>query len=219
MQQKTLAIFDLDHTLIAADSSQLWFEHMLHLGWANAELKAQHQQLMLAYEQRSLDMQAYLQLSLAPLRGRVVAEVEAQVQALLEKQLLALLYPGVFELLAQHREQGHVLLLLSASEDFLVEPWQGILNLDDAIGVETQRRQGRFTGEAGARISYGDGKIQALQAWLAQQPWHMADSYFYSDSHNDLPLLQWVGHPRPTHANPLLAAEAAHQGWPMLALS
>ncbi len=218
MQQIDLAIFDLDHTLISVDSSALWFEHLLALGWVPAEQQAEHQQLMQDYEHSSLDMQAYLRLSLAPLIGRTEQQVALMVQEFLRQQVLPKLYPQVPELLAWHRQQGHKLLLLSASEDFLVEPWQQLLPFDAAIGVETKRDQGRFTGEAGARISYGPGKITALEQWLAQRGLQLGASYFYSDSHNDLPLLERVTHPRPTHANGQLRQQAADKGWPLCQL-
>lgn len=215
MTQIDIAIFDLDHTLIAADSSALWFEHLMALGWVPRAQQQRHQQLMADYEQSTLDMGSYLQLSLAPLIGRTRAEVDHMAQVFVQQQVWPLLYSQVPALLAWHQQQGHQLLLISASEDFLVQPWLHLLPFDDVIGVETECVDDRYTGNAGARISYGSGKITALDAWLASRQLTLGNSYFYSDSHNDLPLLQRVTFPRPTHANARLRQLADDHHWPL----
>lgn len=214
MQALTLAIFDLDHTLLDADCSVHWAAHMQDLGWADREQFArQHAALMADYGERGLDMHAYLDLTLAPLVGRSEAEVAVEVQRLIAEQLLARVYPEALELIASHRAAGHTLLLVSASEEFLVRPMGLALGFEHIHGVPCEVRGGRYSGRTQGLLTYAEGKVHCLENWLMRQHVEVQQSYFYSDSHNDLPLLEWVSEPRPTNPNARLAAEAERRGW------
>lgn len=217
MQELTLAIFDLDHTLLPLDCSAQWAARMQQLGWvAGAQFRARHAALMAEYGERGLDMQAYLQLTLEPLRGRCAQAVAEAVQQLVDEHLLPAVYAQAWRLLQMHREAGHSLLLVSASEDFLVEPMGRALGFTHIFGVPCARQDGCFTGAPGGPATYAEGKVRCVEAWLAGQQARVRRSYFYSDSHNDLPLLHWVSDPRPTNPNARLQAEAQRLGWPCL---
>jgi HAD superfamily hydrolase (TIGR01490 family) len=215
MQALTLAIFDLDHTLLNADCSALWAAHMQQLGWADGErFGRQHAALMADYGERGLDMHAYLELTLAPLIGRRQSEVATQVQRLIATQLLPQVYPEALELIAAHRAAGHSLLLVSASEEFLVRPMGAALGFEHIYGVPCEVRDGRYSGCTQGLLTYAEGKVHCLENWLLRQHAQVQQSYFYSDSHNDLPLLEWVSEPRPTNPNARLLSEAEQRGWP-----
>lgn len=215
MQDLTLAIFDLDHTLLADDCSARWAEHMQRLGWVEGEHFAErHAALMADYGERGLDMAAYLELMLAPLVGRHEDEVAAVVAQLIEDRLLPKVYDEGRELIAAHRSAGHQLLLISASEDHLVQPLGRALGFRHIFGVPCERQNGRFTGRAGGLATYAEGKVRCVEAWLAEHGARAVQSYFYSDSHNDLPLLEWVREPRPTNPNARLSLAAQQRGWP-----
>ncbi|MCJ8170525.1 HAD family hydrolase [Atopomonas sediminilitoris] len=217
MPRANLAIFDLDHTLLEGDCSQLWGEHMQRLGWVEPVAFAQaHQALMADYQERGLDMQAYLALTLAPLQGRCVREVQMEVGLFVQEHIVPRLYRDTWDLLAEHRMAGDQLLLISASEDFLVAPIGRALGFSpsNTFGVPCEQRDGCFTGQGAGEPTYGVGKVHCLERWLAQQPFSVADSTFYSDSHNDLPLLEWVSQPVATNPNPQLAALASARHWP-----
>lgn len=209
-----LAIFDLDHTLIAADCSELWAMEMQNRGWINsADFWQQHRRLMQEYAQGDLCMEDYLQLNLSPLVGKDLALVAEAARSFAAERLISLIYPTAYQLVQQHREQGHLLLMISASEDFLVQPLAEHLGFDAAIGIGIETRQGCITGRPLQPLSYQAGKIACLQHWLSQHSIQPGQSWFYSDSHNDLPLLDWVDHPRPVNANTLLQQLAASRGW------
>ena len=219
MPGANLAIFDLDHTLLAGDCSQLWGEHMQRLGWVEAQaFAAAHQALMADYHERGLDMQAYLALTLAPLAGRSEREVTAEVALFVQEHIVPRLYAQSWDLLDQHRRAGDELLLISASEDFLVAPIGRALGFRHIFGVPCERSDGRFTGRGAGEPTYGQGKVHCLERWLASRGQHAAHSVFYSDSHNDLPLLEWVSQPVPTNPNAQLRQIAAARGWACLQL-
>jgi HAD superfamily hydrolase (TIGR01490 family) len=214
MQALTLAIFDLDHTLLDADCSARWAAHMQDLGWADRHtFAAQHAALMSDYGERGLDMHAYLDLTLAPLAGRSESEVAVEVQRLVDSQLLPRVYPEALELLAAHRAAGHTLLLVSASEEFLVRPMGEALGFQHIHGVPCEVRNGRYSGRSQGLLTYAEGKVHCLENWLLRQHAQVQQSYFYSDSHNDLPLLEWCSQPRPTNPNARLMDEAERRGW------
>ena len=219
MQALTLAIFDLDHTLLDADCSVHWAAHMQDLGWADREQFArQHAALMADYGERGLDMHAYLDLTLAPLVGRSEAEVAVEVQRLIAEQLLARVYPEALELIASHRAAGHTLMLVSASEEFLVRPMGLALGFEHIHGVPCEVRAGRYSGRTQGLLTYAEGKVHCLENWLMRQHVEVQQSYFYSDSHNDLPLMQKVKTPIAVDPDDKLRAHASAQGWTILSL-
>lgn len=214
MQELTLAIFDLDHTLLDADCSALWSAQMQRLGWVDGEqFGRRHAALMADYGERGLDMHAYLDLTLAPLVGRHQDEVAAAVRELTDSQLLPRVYPEALELIAAHRAAGHTLLLVSASEEFLVRPMGLALGFEHIHGVPCELRDGRYSGRSQGVLTYAEGKVHCLENWLLRHGGQLRQSFFYSDSHNDLPLLEWVSEPRPTNPNARLMFEAERRGW------
>lgn len=216
----TIAVFDLDHTLINRDSSAAWWHHMHDLGWINdASWDAQHAELMREYDEGLLDMNKYLCLTLSPLQSRSVAEVEARAHEFVRQHLHACLMAGAHALVEQHRAAGHLLVLNSASEYFVVEPWRELLGFDAVFGVEVEQVNGCFTGLPLPDITYREGKVRALQQWLNQQGITPDACYAYSDSHNDLPLLEFASHPHAVNPNDLLRATAQTRAWPIVQVS
>lgn len=213
-QAVNLALFDLDHTLIAADCSELWAMEMQNRGWiTQRDFWPQHRQLMQEYALGNLRMEDYLQLNLSPLVGKDLALVAEAARSFAAERLIPLIYPIAHQLVQQHREQGHLLLMISASENFLVQPLAEYFGFNAAIGIGIATDRGRITGQPLQPLSYQAGKIACLQHWLSQYSLQAGESWFYSDSHNDLPLLDWVDHPRPVNANSLLQQAAAQRGW------
>ncbi|WLD59147.1 HAD-IB family hydrolase [Salinispirillum sp. LH 10-3-1] len=216
----TLAIFDLDHTLISLDSSAAWWGFMQELGWvSDPAAQHRHAELMQQYDEGLLDMRDYLKLTLAPLKGRAVGDVERLAQQFVHQRLLHALLPGARALIERHRAAGHHLVLNSASEYFVVEPWGTFLGFDTVFGVPVQQREGLYTGCPEVDITYREGKVLTVQRWLAQEGLAVADCYAYSDSHNDLPLLEFASHPCAVNPNELLRAEAEARGWPVMSLT
>lgn len=214
-----LAVFDLDHTLISTDCSQQWAQEMERRGWIKSPLFwNQHRQMMQEYDQGALCMNDYLQLNLSPIAGLEYSQIEAVAEAFVTERLMQMVYPSAYALLDEHRAQGDHLLMISASEDFLVKPMARLLGFDGAIGIGIAQENGRITGAPIQPLSYREGKIECLQTYLAETGLKPSHTCFYSDSHNDLPLLEWVDQPYPINANALLRKEATTRQWQILSL-
>lgn len=212
-----LAVFDLDHTLLATDSSGEWWQHMNRLGWVvDASQQHQHDQLMAQYDNGLLDMKEYLALTLAPLRGKAYSEVMVEAAGFVHQCLPAHLYPEGLALIEKHKASGDMVVIISASEHFIVEPWQALLGVDAALGVAVEVCDGRLTGQAVEPISYREGKVAVLKAWLADKGMSPGLCYAYSDSHNDIPLLEFAATPVAINPNRLLDLHAKKHDWPVL---
>ncbi len=221
MKVPHLVVFDLDHTLLAGDSSELWAGEMARLGWIDDidTFQAKHRVLMDTYATGNLDMEAYLTLNLEPLKARPYVEVAKIAETFVREQLLGRLYEDGLSLISQLRIAGHHLLMISASEIFLVEPVAQALGFDGVIGIDPELKDNCFTGRALLPMSYQAGKVHHCRGYAEQMElsdWPVA---FYSDSHNDIPLLDEADAPVVVNPNERLAAVAKARGWPVMQLN
>ncbi|MCK0716193.1 HAD family hydrolase [Chromohalobacter sarecensis] len=216
-----LAIFDLDDTLLDGDCTGLWIAWLVRRQWvedgeAFMEQVARHDR---AYQAGTLDMQAHLRFVLAPLVARSHEVVRHEVEAFVEAWIRPRLIPGALERLAWHRDQGHATLIISASMHHLVAPIADAVGADEALATRPAfDAEGRFTGEPTGIVTYQAGKLTALDAWLAEREALAACPdvlWGYSDSHNDLPLLERVDHAHATQPDARLARIAEQRGWPV----
>ncbi|MFG6139418.1 HAD family hydrolase [Halomonas sp. B23F22_10] len=211
----SLALFDLDDTLLDGDITGLWNEWLIERGWIvdAASHRATWDAHMADYVAGTLDFEAHLAFLLAPLAGRPVGEVTREVDACLEARVLPRLFPGGRARLEWHRRQGHRTLIISASTAQLVAPLARRLGCDAALATELEVVDGRYTGRAQGTRTFRDGKLRALGEWLEGAA--VRESWGYSDSRNDLPLLEAVDRPHAIHPDATLAAVARQRGWPM----
>ncbi|RLQ23466.1 HAD-IB family hydrolase [Seongchinamella sediminis] len=214
-----LAIFDLDNTLIGGDSDHLWGEFVCERGLVDSEaFAARNDQFYEDYKSGNLDIDAYLRFALAPLRG-----VDPQVLAAWHRDFMAskiepIMLPRARQLIASHRERNHHLLVITATNEFITRPIAAALGIDDILACEAQQVNGRYTGEPLGTPSYHEGKVVRLEQWLRERDISLAGAYFYSDSHNDLPLLEQVDKPVAVDPDPTLLARAREAGWPVISL-
>lgn len=212
-----LALFDLDHTLIATDSSAQWWHYMAEMGWLNDHsLHEQHQKMMAEYDHGELDMQQYLALTLAPLIGKSYQQISQIAEAFVQQRLYPQLYPQARQVIKAHQQAGRQVVIVSASEDFLVRPWQQLLNIDAAIGIKIETERGMITGNPLTPLSYREGKVAVIKQWLADQPFELTQSYAYSDSHNDIAMLEFATYPVATNPNLSLQQQALASNWPII---
>lgn len=210
----TLFIYDLDHTLIAGDSSSLWMRYLLEIGWADEHLLAQEQQLMQAYASGAMDMHGYMQVFMQPLVGRTQAQVAEQVERFIEQYIAPIVYPQALATIAENHQQRYTQLIISATADFIVLPIAKSLNIEHALAVTTEVIDGCYTGKILGTPTYQAGKITRLEQWLGEQN-NYRSLYFYSDSYNDLPLLEHVQYPITVNPDARLHAHAQAQNWPI----
>ena len=212
-----LAIFDLDETLIDGDCASLWSAYMAKLGWVDGEsFLKRDSELMALYSQGLLAMEDYMAFSLSPLVGRSAEEVAHVVEPFVEDIIEPLIYSDACQCLAKHRAAGNRLLVISASGVHLVAPIAERLGISEVLAIELEEQHGSYSGNTTGTLTYRDGKVKRLQAWLAEQGESLDGAYFYSDSRNDLPLLSLVEQPRVVNPDATLKAHAEQAGWPIL---
>ncbi|MBX9914427.1 MAG: HAD-IB family hydrolase [Pseudomonadaceae bacterium] len=212
-----LAIFDLDETLINGDCASLWSAYMAKLGWVDGEsFLKRDSELMALYSQGLLAMEDYMTFSLSPLVGRSAEEVAHVIEPFVEDIIEPLIYSDACQCLAQHRAAGDRLLVISASGVHLVAPIAQRLGINEVLAIELEEQHGSYSGNTTGILTYRDGKVKRLQAWLAEHAESLDGAYFYSDSRNDLPLLSQVDQPRVVNPDPTLQAHAEQAGWPIL---
>lgn len=215
----TLAIFDLDNTLIAGDSDHLWGDFLVENGLVDGEhYKATNDQFYTDYCQGRLDIMAYLRFALAALADHDDAELARWHDQFMAEKIAPILLPKAFDLLDKHRTQGHFLLIVTATNDFVTAPIARRLGVDHLIATRAQRRNGRYTGDVAGTPCYREGKVVRLHEWLKDSGHTLDGSYFYSDSHNDLPMLEIVTHAVAVDADPVLSDQASQRGWPQISL-
>ncbi|ART83608.1 hydrolase [Oceanisphaera profunda] len=211
-----LAIFDLDETLIAGDSARLWLEYLVDRKLISADILAQEKSLMAAYYQGQLDMDAYMALTLAPIRYWQADVLTPLVEDFVQHYVLPLVYGDAQARLHWHLTQGHTVVIISATGEHLVKPIARALGVEHAIGILLDYCDGAYTGLTRGVHSYQEGKLTRLQEWMQQQGITPSTSYGYSDSLNDLPLLEYVDQAAVVNGDNYLYRIAAERGWELL---
>ncbi|MBA6413524.1 HAD family hydrolase [Parahaliea sp. F7430] len=215
----TLAIFDLDNTLIGGDSDHLWGCFLCERGLVDSdEFGRQNEQFYLDYQRGQLDIEAYLRFALAPLANQPPERLAQWHRDFMAEVIEPIFLPAAEALIRHHREQGHRLLIITATNEFITRPIAKALGIDELLACEAEQVDGYYTGEPAGIPSFGEGKVTRLQAWLEQENESLTDSWFYSDSHNDLPLLEQVDNPVAVDPDDTLRAHAEAAGWPVISL-
>jgi HAD superfamily hydrolase (TIGR01490 family) len=217
-----LALFDLDHTLLPLDSDYEWGEFTIRLGWRDAtEFKRRNAEYFEHYRAGTLDIHEYVRFATQAVREQGPARAaRAHAQFMAEVIEPALRAPAL-DLLRGHREAGHEIVIVTATNDFVTRPIAERLGVRELIAVQLERGpDGGLTGEIVGTPSARHGKVRRMDAWLAERSldWSQVDSTFYTDSMNDLALLEKVTHPVATNPDPKLRALALQRGWPILDL-
>ena len=221
----SLAIFDLDNTLLAGDSDHRWGEFLCERHCVSAEdYRLKNDQFYAQYQTGSLDMTAYLGFVLAPLKGKDRREVQELQRDFVRDCIEPMLLDRAFELINQHRIAGDILLLMTATHAVVAEPVAARLGFEhwlcSGVGIDRDT----YTGTPEGLPCFQEGKVVHLERWRAE--WaaeghalpDLQDTWFYSDSHNDLPLLSAVGHPVAVDPDAQLRRHAEEAGWSILSL-
>ncbi len=218
-----LTLFDLDGTLLPGDSDHAFGEFMIALGWADADShRRRNDAFYRDYQAGCLDLDAYIDFSTAPWRGRTPAE-QAQVSARFVAEVISpQLRPSALELVRAHQRAGDRIAIVTATNEFVARGIADAFGVDALIAVELERdAAGCATGRIRGVPSFRNGKIERVDAWLAADGWRWDDfdrATVYSDSTNDLPLLERASVPVATNPSPALEAMARERGWRILRL-
>lgn len=214
-----LAIFDLDNTLIGGDSDHLWGEFVCERGLVDSEeFGARNDQFYEDYKSGQLDIDAYLRFALAPLKGRELQELAAWHRDFMASKIEPVMLPRASQLIANHRDRNDHLLVITATNEFITRPIASALGIEDILACQAQMVDGYYTGEPEGVPSYHEGKVTRLEQWLRGRDISLEGAYFYTDSHNDLPLLEQVDKPIAVDPDPILLSRAQEAGWPVISL-
>lgn len=225
----TLALFDLDHTLISFDSGMAWTRFLVGRGVLSAEAEEQYLAYCHQYVAGTLDIHAMHRASLRPLL-RYPRAMLAQWQCEFEFELAPHVPPSALDLVQWHREAGHLCAIVTATTRLIAEPFARLLGIAHVVATQAATVNGSpdapLTGEIDGEPCYRQGKVTRVNQWLALQPpgspsslAGFARSWFYSDSISDLPLLSAVSHPVAVRPDERLRAHALEAGWPVLDLA
>lgn len=215
----SLAIFDLDNTLLSIDSDHAWGEFLVEQGAVDPVAYREANERFLAdYNAGTLDMMAFLALALKPLADNSPEQLAAWHQQFMISKIEPHILPKAEELLARHRTKGDTLLIITATNRFITGPIAERLGVDDLIAVDPEMVDGRYTGRVAGVPSFREGKVARLEAWLEAQDITMDGAWFYSDSHNDLPLLEVVDNPVAVDPDDTLRQVAAERNWRIMSL-
>ncbi len=214
-----LTLFDLDNTLITNDSDFLWGEYLVEHNIVDPlEYEEKNRQFFEDYEQGHLDIDSYLRFSLKPLAHHTVEKLYAWRADYVQTVIQPLVAPGTPALLEKHRQKGDTLMIISATNLFITEPIADLLEVPHILATRPEKIDGRYTGNYLGQPTFQHGKVLALQDWLNENNMDLAGSTFYSDSHNDLPLLEQVDNPVAVNPDDRLLAISRSRGWPVMDL-
>lgn len=214
-----LAIFDLDNTLIAGDSDHSWGEFLAHKNLVDAEhYRRANDAFYEDYKAGTLDIRAYLEFSLAPLTRHSMAELDKLHAEFMRDYITPMLLPKAQALLDTHRAQGDYLLIITATNGFVTRPIGKHLGVDDLLATDPEVVDGAYTGKFVGTPCFQAGKVVRLHEWLKTHNHSLEGAFFYSDSINDVPLLEQVDHPVAVDPDARLEAIAQERGWKIISL-
>lgn len=214
-----LAIFDLDNTLIGGDSDNLWGQFVVSEGLVDgSEFARQNEQFYEDYKAGQLDIMAYLRFALGPLKDQPLDLLAGWHARFMREVIEPIMLPAAAALIERHRAAGDHLLVITATNVFITRPIVTALGIDDLLACDAEMKDGLYTGEPEGIPSFHAGKVTRLEAWLAETGHDLDGAWFYSDSHNDLPLLEIVDNPVAVDPDPKLQAHAEANNWPVISL-
>ena len=217
-----LALFDLDNTLLSGDSDFEWAQFLISKGVLDREVhEARNIEFFEQYKAGTLDIHAFLDFQLAPLSRHPRDELDAWHKEFVATRIRPLISSAARELVARHARAGDLLAIVTATNSFVTGPIAHEFNVPHLIATIPAQENGRFTGQPRGTPSFREGKIVRVDAWLESLGLWLGSfeqSWFYSDSHNDLPLLEKVTHPVAVDADTTLAEVAARRGWTQISL-
>ncbi|MCB1737518.1 MAG: HAD family hydrolase [Gammaproteobacteria bacterium] len=212
-----LAIFDLDNTLLDGDSDYLWGQFLVRKGIVDGpSYTAENQRFLEEYEAGQLDIREFLRFQLRPLAENdpdTLADWHAEY---LQDDILPVILDAGRARIAEHVERGDTLMIITATNRFITGPIATELGIPHLLATEVEFKDGRYTGNSTGTPCFRDGKVERLEEWLAEHHANLEGSWFYSDSHNDLPLLKKVTHPVAVDPDATLRRHAEQQGWEIL---
>ena len=214
-----LALFDLDNTLIAGDSDHSWGQFLVEIGYVDATHdQRNNDKYYRDYVAGTLDNDAYLKFSLAPLAEMPMHQLVDMHAVFMDQYIIPMHLPKADELLQKHRAQNDRIVVITSTNRFVVEPICHALGVTEILATELVIKNGRYSGDVDGVATFREGKVTRLTAWLKQHRETLDGSYFYTDSIDDLALLECVDQPIVVDPDPALFSEAKKRNWQVISL-
>ncbi len=220
--KQNLALFDLDNTLLAGDSDYNWSLFLIEEGLLDAKTHHdRNEQFYLDYKNGNLDIFAFLQFQLQPLSQHPKKFLDELHVKYMQKVIKPMMTEKAQALVDQHKVAGDLCVIITATNSFVTKPIANAYGIEHLIGTDPEMVNGQYTGGVSGIPSFQEGKVTRINQWLQERGKALNDfekSYFYSDSHNDLPLMKLVTHPVAVDADATLATFAKENSWPAISL-
>lgn len=214
-----LALFDLDNTLLAGDSDYLWGDFLVSQNVVDgAYFAAENRKFYQAYEAGTLDIYAYLAFQLGALTQYDRTTLNHWRSRFVTERIEPIVAPHSRALLQWHQQRGDTLVIITATNHFVTSPIAALLGVSHLLATELEVEKDRFTGRPVGIPCFREGKVQRLTQWMERHQMDLTESWFYSDSHNDLPLLNQVTHPVAVDPDETLSRIAQQSGWEIISL-
>jgi HAD superfamily hydrolase (TIGR01490 family) len=214
-----LALFDLDNTLLAGDSDHAWGEFLCQRGLVDAEsYRARNDAFYQDYLSGELDVEAYQNFCQELLGRSEMTQLQQWHTEFMRDHIEPIMLAKGAALVRRHHEAGDRVVIITATNRFITGPIAARLGVDTLLATECEMQDGRYTGRLTDVPCFQEGKVTRIERWLQENDQSLGDSYFYSDSRNDLPLLERVSHPVAVDPDPTLREIAQQRGWDIISL-
>lgn len=215
----SLAIFDLDNTLLRGDSDHAWGRFLIESHVVDGEeYERENERYYAEYQAGTLDIMEFLAFALKPLTRHDRATLDRWHRQYMQTKIMPMITPAARALVNLHRAHGDTLVIITATNRFVTAPIAEEFEIPHLIATEPEELNGCFTGKVAGTPCYREGKVTRLKSWMQDHGETLQNSWFYSDSHNDLPLLSIVDHPVAVNPDDILRREAQIRGWQILPL-
>jgi HAD superfamily hydrolase (TIGR01490 family) len=222
MAATELALFDLDNTLLSGDSDYEWAQFLIERGvLERSQYEARNDRFFRQYQTGELDIGEFLEFQLAPLARHPREQLDEWHGEFMRTKVRPMIRPKARELVRRHLEDGHLCAIVTSTNAFITAPIARELGVDHLLATELEVKDGEFTGRPRGTPSFREGKVTRLFEWLGAHALSLASfsaSWFYTDSQNDLPLLERVSHPVAVDPDNILRGEAQARGWQIISL-
>ncbi len=217
-----LALFDLDNTILAGDSDYNWSRFLIQEGYLDGAIHAEKNEKFYAdYKAGTLDIYAFVEFQFKPLARNPRTVLNQLLKKYVEEVIKPMITEKARALVKRHQDEGDLIIVITATNSFITKPIAELFGIENLIGTDPEEKEGEFTGKVSGLPSFKEGKVTRLEAWLKGKNLSLASfekSYFYSDSHNDLPFMQKVTHPVAVDSDDVLSEYAKSKGWPQISL-
>lgn len=212
-----LAIFDLDNTLLNGDSDFLWGEFICEQGLVDKhEYHEKNRHFHQQYMDGELNITEFVEFVLAPMAGKKVDEMNALHEKFMQQKIKYIMTRQARKLIAKHQDAGHETLIITATNEFITRPIATAYGIDNLLATPVEVKRGKFTGQSPGTPCFQEGKIERLEAWLKDNGHEPEETWFYSDSRNDIPLLEQVDNPIAVDPDDALFDHAELLGWEVI---